>query len=149
MFENIKHSHSIEIYELQKNYKEDFGNNIWKSNELKDSIINKDLEGEVFMNEKKVSGFCFFKKIDNYIEIYSIFVSPMFRNRGVAKKFIKNCIQYCNNEKLVKIILDVKDTNLNAINFYKRNNFIFCGKRKNYYRNMEQFHDSFTMHYII
>ncbi len=149
MFKSIKEYHSEEIYKLQKNYKKDFGNNIWKSDELKISIKNKKLEGDVFVIENKVGGFCFFKKIDNYVEIYSIFVVPTHRKKGVARQFIKSCVEFCKQEKLNKIILDVNETNLHAINFYRKNNFLFCGKRKNYYRIMEKFYDAFTMQLIL
>ena len=38
---------------------------------------------------------------------------------------------------LRKIILDVNEKNLKAIKFYKKHNFIFSGRRKNYYRNKQ------------
>ena len=70
---------------------------------------------------------------------------PEYRNKGVAKNFLDCCLKYCKKNKLKKIILDVNETNLNAIKFYKKHNFIFSGRRKNYYRNEESFNDSFTM----
>ena len=87
----------------------------------------------------------FFKKIDNYIEIYSLFVDPRFRKKGVAKKFLDKCLEYCEKNDLKKIILDVNETNLIALAFYRKHNFFFSGRRKNYYRNEENFNDSFTM----
>ena len=44
---------------------------------------------------------------------------------------------------------DVNEENFKAINFYKKNNFILCGKRKNYYRILEKFYDSLSMHLIL
>ena len=145
----LNESHSKEIFMLQKNNLIDFGSNIWKTEELENSIKNSVFQGYIFSLNKKINGFCFFKKIDDFIEIYSIFVVPEYRNKGVAKNFLDCCLKYCKKNKLKKIILDVNETNLAAIRFYKKNNFIFSGRRKNYYRNKESFNDSFTMLRII
>ena len=139
----------LEIFTLQAKNLGDFGTNIWRTEELKNSIKNNVFEGYIFTSNKKINGFCFFKKIDDFIEIYSIFVVPEYRNKGVAKNFLDCCLKYCKKNKLKKIILDVNETNLNAIKFYKKHNFIFSGRRKNYYRNADSFNDSFTMFRII
>ena len=136
---------SKEIFMLQNENVNDFGRNIWKTQELKKSIKEKTFEGNVFVYNQKINGFCFFRKIDDYIEIYSLFVAPVFRKKGIAKTFLECCKIYCKKNNIKKIILDVDETNLSAIKFYKKNNFIFCGRRKNYYRNDTSFNDSFTM----
>ena len=145
----LNEEHSKEIFMLQKKNLRDFGSNIWRTEELENSIKNSVFEGYIFSLNKKINGFCFFKKIDDFIEIYSIFVVPEYRKKGVAKNFLNCCLNYCKRNKLKKIILDVNEKNLNAIKFYKKNNFIFSGRRKNYYRNEESFNDSFTMLIII
>ncbi len=145
----LNEDHSKEIFMLQKKNLTDFGSNIWKTEELQNSIKKNVFEGYILSTNKKINGFCFFKKIDDFIEIYSIFVVPELRNKGVAKNFLDCCLRYCKKNKLKKIILDVNEKNLKAIKFYKKNNFIFSGRRKNYYRNEESFNDSFTMLRII
>ena len=145
----LNENHSKEIFTLQENNLRDFGTNIWRTDELENSIKNNIFEGYIFSLNKKINGFCFFKKIDDFIEIYSIFVVPEHRNKGVAKNFLNCCLKYCKKNKLKKIILDVNETNLSAIKFYKKHNFIFKGRRKNYYRNEDSFNDSFTMLRII
>ena len=124
----LNENHSKEIFTLQEKNLKDFGTNIWSSEELKNSIKNSVFEGYIFSLNKKINGFCFFKKIDDFIEIYSIFVVPEYRNKGVAKNFLDYCLKYCKKNKLKKIILDVNETNLNAIKFYKKHNFIFSGR---------------------
>ena len=145
----LNKDHSKEIFMLQKKNLRDFGSNIWRTEELENSIKNSIFQGFIFSLNKTINGFCFFKKIDDFIEIYSIFVVPEYRNKGVAKNFLERCLKYCKKNKLKKIILDVNETNYNAIKFYKKHNFIFSGRRKNYYRNEESFNDSFTMLRII
>ncbi len=149
LFEKLKTQHSEKIFFLQKKYREDFGENIWKTAEIKKSIKNNIFQGDVLIASQRIGGFCLFKKIDNYVEIYSLFVDPKLRKKGIARFFIKKCIEYCYKNNLKKIILDVNETNSKAIEFYKRNNFIFCGKRKNYYRSEEVFNDALTMHLVL
>ncbi len=149
LFEQVKAYHSQEIFMLQKKFKEDFGENIWRTDELIKSIKEKYLGGNVFIHQRIVCGFCIYKIISDYMEIYSIFVQPSYRKKGVAKKFIFECINYCKNNNLKKIILDVNEENHGAINFYRKNQFIFCGKRKGYYRQNGLLKDSFTMHRIV
>tara|TARA_B100000886_G_scaffold147775_1_gene100457 strand:+ start:255 stop:719 length:465 start_codon:yes stop_codon:yes gene_type:complete len=138
-----------EIFTLQNKFKDDFGGNIWQTNELYDLISSKKLEGIINCFDKKITAFCIFKRIDDFIEIYSIFVHPSNRKEGIGKSIINNCIKYCNNNDLKKIILDVNVSNLNAINLYKKSGFIFCGKRKNYYQNSNSVNDSFSMSLIL
>ncbi len=145
----LNEDHSKEIFMLQKKNLRDFGSNIWRTEELENSIKNSVFQGYIFSLNKKINGFCFFKKIDDFIEIYSIFVVPEHRNKGVAENFLDCCLKYCKRNKLRKIVLDVNEKNLKAIKFYKKHNFIFSGRRKNYYRNEESFNDSFTMLRII
>tara|TARA_B100000900_G_scaffold411331_1_gene430809 strand:- start:24 stop:485 length:462 start_codon:yes stop_codon:yes gene_type:complete len=144
-FKALQEFHSKEIFILQNKNIQDFGRNIWKTQELKKSIKLNVFEGNVFISKNKINGFCFFKKIDNYIEIYSLFVEPRFRKKGVAKKLLDKCLEYCEKNDLKKIILDVNETNLIALAFYRKHSFFFSGRRKNYYRNKENFNDSFTM----
>ena len=148
-FTKIHHDHCKEIYILQNKYKEDFGSNIWKPEELSISIKDNSLKGIVFIPKKKISGFCFFKEIDDFIEIYSLFVDPTHRNNGIAQDLIKRCVSYCKANNLNKIILDVNENNFKAIKLYRKNNFVFCGKRKNYYSDQERFKDSYTMSLVL
>lgn len=149
LFRKINADHCQEIFILQRKYIQDFGNNIWETDELRSLIKNKKISGVVYIPKKKICGFCFFKRIDDFIEIYSLFVDPVHRNQGVAEKFIKNCVEFCEKNNLKKIILDVSEKNFKAIQFYRKHNFIFCGKRKNYYREEESFFDSYSMNLIL
>ncbi len=138
-----------EIFKLQKKFKNYFGKNIWKTDELYDLIMNKKLEGFINIYRKKVVAYCIFKRIDDFIEIYSIFVHPSNRKEGIGTKILDHCIEYCIENGLKKIVLDVNVTNLIAIKLYKKNGFIFCGKRKNYYQNSGPPNDSFCMSLIL
>ena len=52
-----------EIFTLQNKFKDDFGGNIWQTNELYDLISSKKLEGIINCFGKKITAFCIFKRI--------------------------------------------------------------------------------------
>ena len=109
-FEILKASHSEQVFILQKKYSKEFGGNIWKTEELKKAVGEQTLHGNVFLVDRNVMGFCFFKRIDNFLEIYSLFVDPIYRKKGIAKNLIGLCVKYCRKNTLKKIMLDVNET---------------------------------------
>ena len=49
LFQSIQVHHSEEIFMLQRRFEDDFGENIWKTDELIRSFNDKILEGDVFI----------------------------------------------------------------------------------------------------
>ena len=70
------------------------------------------------------------------VEIYFIGVAESIRRRGLGKKFLKNIISFSKNYGADFITLEVGINNIPAKNIYLSLNFIECGIRKNYYRNI-------------
>ena len=58
----LNENHSKEIFTLQEKNLRDFGTNIWRTEELENSIKNSVFEGYIFSSNKKINGFCFLKK---------------------------------------------------------------------------------------
>jgi len=138
-------NHCNEIFTLQTKYKTDLGRNIWEIYELK-KIINKEKTfARVSFSEEKINGFSIFSKIGDSLELYSIFVHPDYRKRGIATKFVNDGIVFCKKESLRKIILEVNEKNFSAINLYLRFNFLIFGRREKYYYLNSQFYDALLM----
>ncbi len=75
------------------------------------------------------------KEIDVDIEIYNISVVKQLQNRGIGVKLLETLYEIGIRHKSAKIWLEVRESNTNAINFYKANNFEICYQRKNFYVN--------------
>ena len=142
-------SHCDSVFDLQVRNKMDFGVNIWKSSELKELLKKDQNFGRVFVFEKKIQGFCLFSASSEFLEIYTIFVDPFFRNNGVARYFLREGIKYCKKNVLKKIILEVNEINKLAIKLYKKNDFVLIGKRKNYYNINGKLFDAILMQLMI
>ena len=66
------------------------------------------------------------------LELHVLFVSKDERRKKIATKLL-NYIE-TNNLNFSKIFIEVAEDNVEAINFYQKNNFVFLNFRHNYYR---------------
>ena len=66
------------------------------------------------------------------LEMHILFVSKDLRRKKIATKLL-NYIE-TNNVNFSKIFIEVAEDNVEAINFYQKNNFVFLNFRHNYYR---------------
>ena len=73
------------------------------------------------------------KKDKDYdLELHILFVSKDERRKKIATKLL-NYIE-TNNLNFSKIFIEVAEDNVEAINLYQKNNFVFLNFRHNYYR---------------
>ena len=66
------------------------------------------------------------------LELHILFVLKDQRRKKIATKLL-NYIE-TNNLNFSKIFIEVAEDNVEAINFYQKNNFVFLNFRHNYYR---------------
>ena len=83
----------------------------------------------VFEIDKKICGFIQILSLYETLEIVNIAVSEEYKRQGIGTKLIDFVINKFNPEH---ILLEVSMSNENAINFYKKNNFIAIRTIKNY-----------------
>ena len=69
---------------------------------------------------------------DYELELHILFVSKDQRRKQIATKLL-NYVE-TNKIKFSQIFIEVAEDNLDAISFYKKNNFVFLNFRHNYYR---------------
>jgi len=69
---------------------------------------------------------------DYDLELHILFVSKEQRRKQIATKLL-NYVE-TNLIKFSKIFIEVAEDNVDAISFYKKNNFVFLNFRHNYYR---------------
>ena len=65
--------------------------------------------------------------------IYNIAVKEDFRGQKIGQKIIKSLIDYSLERNLEFLSLEVRESNLPAINLYKKMGFTTVGKRKDFY----------------
>ena len=145
MFIDLENRHVEQIYNLQINNADEFGNNIWSRLEINDLIKKNGFYSTIFLEQKRIEGFGMFFEVDNFLDLYSLFVSPKYRKRGIATTIIDNAVNYCKKKNLMKIVLEVNEKNTKALNFYISKSFTKTGRRKNYYQLGENYFDAILM----
>lgn len=70
-------------------------------------------------------------------DIMDVAVYKDFRRQGIGEALIEKLIEYCKNEDISEINLEVRISNDAAQSLYKKMGFIEVGQRPNYYENRE------------
>lgn len=83
-------------------------------------------------------GYVLYQKIptEKIIELHKIIIDPLYRNQKLGTFLIKRSIRYIKKLKHYnRILLEVSENNLPAIQFYKKIGFEVIYIRKKYYSN--------------
>ena len=110
-------------------------------NLLNNTFINKEyLENEfnnnpfikvLILKEDKIIGYLHYSDIYDRVEINQIEIEETKRNCGKGSLLLKKLTDTVDKS----ITLEVRESNIAAINFYKKNGFKISTIRKNYYGN--------------
>ncbi len=65
--------------------------------------------------------------------ITNIAVAPEYRGREIGKKILEELIRELKNRKILRVTLEVRESNEVAIGLYKSYGFIILGRRPGYY----------------
>ena len=130
MVDNYKENYYDEIIKLGKIVNKDF-EKLFNINNL-----NRTEKIYVYLNDNKITGFIHISSNYEIIDILNIVVDPKYEKQGIGTKLINYIIK--KKDPIVsKIMLEVREDNLKAINFYQKNHFTIIAKRKNYYKNKD------------
>ena len=113
-FKNI--GWNIKNIESQFNKNNNYSLGYFEENNLVGVLI-----GDTIKNDKEYD-----------LELHILFVSKDERRKKIATNLL-NYIE-TNNLNFSKIFIEVAEDNVEAINFYQKNNFVFLNFRHNYYR---------------
>ena len=134
-----------DLYLFQKKFSLLFKNNLWKKDELQKFIKKKNSHGKLCLLSNSIIGFYLALRNTDYLEIYTIFVDPLYRKKGVGSLLLKDCLDFCKINFINKIILEVSDENYDAKKMYFSKNFEIIGERKNYYVNKDKREDALIL----
>jgi ribosomal-protein-alanine N-acetyltransferase len=83
----------------------------------------------------EVVGYIIFWVIEKLIEIHHIAVSPKHQKMGIGHALMKFILDQARQNEISEIYLEVRKSNMGAIQFYQRFGFKKQGTRKEYYQN--------------
>ena len=118
------------IFELEK---ELFLEDKWSYFQFLEEFKNKFSKIWVLKKEGEVTGYLIFREFSPEIEIFKIGIKRKHQRKGLGTKLLQKLIEIGKEKKISKIFLEVKASNLQVYNFYKKLGFKVFYKRKNYY----------------
>lgn len=141
IIEKMVEKHLSQIAELEKTC----FSTPWSENALREEISNEHARFFVALCEGQVAGYIGAHNIVGEVYITNVAVFPQFRRQGIAEALIKNLVDISQAEKAEFITLEVRKSNMGAINLYTKMGFKEVGSRKNFYENPRE--DALLMTY--
>jgi len=110
----------------------------WARSNFLDEFKNEDLTIPLGLErDSRLIGFAFIWIIVDECHLANIAIHPDFRRMGFSKLLMNRIIEIAREKKCLKIMLEVRKSNREAIALYRQYGFVQVGVRKNYY------HDGF------
>ena len=103
--------------------------------EIFDAHLKYFLIGEL---DREVVGFICGRRMLDEAEILNLAVDPQSRRLGVGHRLLQALLQTYKRENVLKVFLEVRQSNKAAIEFYSTSGFQITGQRTNYYRNPDE-----------
>ena len=96
--------------------------------------MRKDYEFYGCLEDEKVQGFCIasFRLLEGHL--LNISVAPNMKRQGIGNELLRKVESIANKFGIKEIFLEVRESNKEAISFYKNNEFKKVCLRKNYYK---------------
>ena len=107
-----------------------------KTNNLLDIYEDKYTKILIYESENIIKGFLMYTELEAFADINDIIVREEYRNKRIASSLIDYMIS--NLQDSVKLItLEVRESNIKAINLYQKFGFNIVNIRKSYYNDNE------------
>jgi ribosomal-protein-alanine N-acetyltransferase len=103
----------------------------WNLNMFLEILANPLAQSFIAEDNGEVLGYIMFYNIAPEIQILNIAVKKSARNKKIGSRLLESALA-CENISL--ITLEVRESNIPAINLYKKFGFKTDGLRKNYYK---------------
>ena len=97
-------------------------------------------DGSVYLtasDEHGVVGICSARLLGSEAELLNLAVLPGSRRNHVAEELLNRLFRIVSDEGCEKIFLEVAETNLPAIQLYKKTGFVGIGVRRGFYRGID------------
>jgi ribosomal-protein-alanine N-acetyltransferase len=117
----------------------------WKEEDFTRCLQQRNCIGMVAEYDGRVVGFMIYEVPKNRIHLLNIATSPEFRHFGVARQMVQKLIGKLANQRRTKIVLEVRETNLPALLFFRTLGFRATVVLRNFYEKMNE--DAYVMQY--
>ena len=121
----------------------------WTEENIRAELVKPYSQFLLFTDDEKdqdISGYIVFWFMFDECHILNVVVDLPYRGLGFAKRMIHRAVQLSGQKNIKKLLLDVRKTNLPAIQLYQRLNFVITHIRKGFYSDGE---DAYQMAFYL
>lgn len=105
----------------------------WSKGSFEQELQNELAYYQCAEENGKIMGYMGMWRVMDECHITNVAVLPECRNKGIASMLINKMIEICKCSEILTMTLEVRESNLPAINLYKKFGFAPAGKRPRYY----------------
>ena len=130
----MEESHVCQVAELEKLCFSD----PWSENSVRSELTNPLSLWIVALDGEQVVGYVGSQSVLGESDMMNIAVSTDHRGRGIATELVQVLIAQLRQNGNYQLTLEVRASNVPAINLYNKLGFVQVGRRPNYYRNPKE-----------
>ena len=108
---------------------------LWTKKQWQSELNKNGVKAAAIFFKEKIIGIYVVHVIIDEAQIHYFSVKKEFRQKGYGSLLMRYLIKECKKLNIVKLLLEVSETNSVAEIFYCKFNFLTVGRRKNYYKN--------------
>lgn len=107
----------------------------WSRQSLEESLSDKNTGCDVAVQSGEILGYILYGFVLDESEVYRIAVTKNGRRRGIGALLLERLEIFSKENRISRILLDVREKNEGARGFYASMGFSVDGVRKNFYQN--------------
>lgn len=127
----MEEQHVLAIAEIEKLCFSD----PWSPNSISTELNNPLSLWYVAMDDDRLVGYVGSQTVLGAADMMNIAVHPEYRRKGIGEELILTLIRGLGQNGANCLLLEVRESNVSAINLYKKLGFYQVGRRPGYYRN--------------
>lgn len=117
----------------------------WKEEDFLQCLRQRNCIGMVAELEGRIVGFMIYEIPKNRIRLLNIATDPEFQRRGIARQMVRKLIGKLASQRRNRIVMEVRETNLQALVFFRSLGFRATIVLKNFYDEMDE--DAYVLEY--
>lgn len=110
----------------------------WSEKSFRDSFAAQDTIYLVEVSDGEIAGYCGIWISFDTADLCNMAVAHPYRRKGIAKRLLQEVFSLAKKRQVERILLEVRESNLNAIALYQKSGFQQIGIRKGYYHVPEE-----------
>lgn len=117
----------------------------WTEDDFIRCLRQRNCIGMVCEHEEQVVGFMIYELHKTRLHIINLAVHPGFRRRGIGGQMVEKLVSKLSRQRRDKILLEVRETNLEAQLFFRESEFRAVSVLRDFYEDTTE--DAYLMQY--